>query len=360
MGEYDYGTEMGVGTIVARFPRNRGLYSLLSNPGFGEAGLLATCLIFLAGQALAFDPPRIIGELYGNPDSLAFGTDFCWVGDQNGDGFEDLMVSRRRNIAFYFGGINIDNSPDFVFQSNDTVRYELELLYLGKLTADNDNWFLIGSGLYANDRIYAKRRGFYKGGNELDTIPEFTLSSPGGMGYILGYPSIKRMPADFNGDGYDDFIATYNSGNYTYYLVIFEGGETFDTIPDWSFYLGHTDGSTSLAGNFSTGYDINNDGCDDFIVQNNNTIDIYLGGNPMDTVAYIQVETNIFYPRHLVNYALLPDVNGDGFDDWGFSWIATNGREDYDGYFLFYGSEEPDFEPDVESDYNLALEMLEI
>jgi len=35
--------------------------------------------------------------------------------------------------------------------------------------------------------------------------------------------------------------------------------------------------------------------------------------------------------------------------------VSTNGRQDFDGYYLFYGSEEPDFEPDVELQGNSNL-----
>jgi len=69
----------------------------------------------------------------------------------------------------------------------------------------------------------------------------------------------------------------------------------------------------------------------------------------------MRISTHIFEPRYLGEFTMLPDVNGDGYDDWAFYYSGTDGRTDFDGYYLFYGSEEPDFEPDVVLESNSGI-----
>ena len=52
---------------------------------------------------------------------------------------------------------------------------------------------------------------------------------------------------------------------------------------------------------------------------------------------------------------MLPDVNGDGYDDWGAYWAQLGQFEDTDGYYIFFGGEEPDAEPDRDLEGNHAL-----
>ena len=56
----------------------------------GHFVILMGLLVALAECAWALNPPRIIGELTGNPPAR-FAEDFLWVGDQNGDGCDDLF-----------------------------------------------------------------------------------------------------------------------------------------------------------------------------------------------------------------------------------------------------------------------------
>jgi len=72
----------------------------------------------LASSLLAQDYPlpEVIGHIYGlPPDTLMIGVDFCNVGDQNGDGGDDLLVSHfpwevgwrspmANEIKIYYGG----------------------------------------------------------------------------------------------------------------------------------------------------------------------------------------------------------------------------------------------------------------
>jgi len=89
--------------------------------------------ISIAVLAQDYNPPQIIGELRGvGEDSLEFTQAFCWAGGQNGDGYDDLLVLRDgfynypgeerhsvNAVKLYFGGEEIDNTPDGSFTQLD-------------------------------------------------------------------------------------------------------------------------------------------------------------------------------------------------------------------------------------------------
>ena len=316
--------------------------------------LLVCALLLTAGAALAFDPPRMIGELYGTPDSIGYGDQFCWVGDQNGDQIDDLIISHDLNyqpdhvnaIKIYFGDNRLNNYQTTLFQGTSSV-VPGTICFGGRLDSVNDKWIVIQAFVMDNDRIVRSQLSLFKGFNELDSIPDFVMTTPIDSYYVVSNQSYGNRPADFNGDGYKDILTAIKGEveDRSAYLSIFFGSEDFDTIPDWNVAYPPPRWDHSFG--WSAGYDINNDGCDDFILKDHSNIEIYLGGDPMDSLTYLRVSSDIFEPRRLVEFAMLPDVNGDGYDDWGFYYVGSDGRVDYDGYYLFYGSDEPDFEPDV-------------
>lgn len=51
--------------------------------------------------------------------------------------------------------------------------------------------------------------------------------------------------------------------------------------------------------------------------------------------------------HYMKDFIIIPDVNGDGYDDWGCYWIKPSNRYASDGYYLFYGSASPDIHPDL-------------
>jgi hypothetical protein len=317
--------------------------------------------------AWAFDPPRIIGGLSGQPPER-FGEQFCWAGDQNGDGFDDLLLthdpSRQEGhpnvVKLFFGGERIDNNPDLVFEAQEeTEVFGYSIAYLGQLSQTNENWFLsIGQRRLSNiSRIY-----FYKGGRELDSSPDLMMTSTMLPRFEPIPPCYKQRPSDFNADGFDDFLACYGGDSREPgELHIFFGGEEFDTLSDWRTVLS-IDMSYTMSSNAASGCDVNNDGFDDFFFlnydENFHYIDLYLGGDPMDTVAAYSWSMNDFNetisPRKVddTKFAVLSDVNGDGYDDWAIQW--TWGRQGWDesGFYVFFGGENPNFEPDLDLDDN--------
>ncbi len=361
------------------------------NPGFGEAGLrwlqdlerermkkirtvirsIGIMLLLTVRTSWAFDPPVIIGEFYA-PDPEAWGEawgkgHFCF-GDVNLDGKDDLFIQQRsqpdRNpylVRLHFGSDQMSNDPDLLFSAGPEYRDRYSGYgapgYLGGLLPNHRSLFAISGAHYNNFFEPTSVTIFvYESSENLDTIPVAQWSWNGADGPLVTgsnpiYPDLR--PSDFNGDGTPDFM--YCIGNLEWNeLRICFGGEDFDSIPDWHYRMPYGGRPT-----FSVGRDINNDGYDDMLLESSSPRGdirpeywIFLGGAPMDTTPCFRFrETDFEGPlgelRLRGGFNLLQDVNNDGYDDWGVYWSDHPGMRQLDGYYIFFGSAEPDLEPDL-------------
>ena len=354
-------------------------------PSERRMNLLILILIFIPlfsspSSAQEFDLPEVIGFFRGTPEAETnFGSDFCWVGDQNGDGFDDLLVThdpwtpnepffQHNRVELFYGGEVMDDEPDMLFSTEvEGMSFGHRINYLGQIDNERQPIFTINSILIAENPLEELESilSVYEGFEELDNEPEFSIRrdfETRALGTSLGH---RNRPTDINGDGFDDFIAIQRIDDLSQ-IVIFYGAEEFDTIPDWSVINPAAgDWATNLI-EYSSGLDINGDGYDDALIATYRNPDrfhkshysMFLGGDPPDTIPVFEFDYDL-YDELKVNqgFSLLPDVNGDGFDDWGVYWY----HEDLfrDGYYLFFGGENPDMEVDVELEGNHAIAVLD-
>jgi len=327
---------------------------------------VATLLVGLK-HGNAYEIPEVIGSL--NHEEQYRGTfshDYCWVGDQNSDGYDDLMLSIDPLVGprheyfnlvnIYFGGDTIRDEPDISFSSDaerNGVGYRLN--YVGNLLPDSFPFFAVHNAVYSAEEIGAYdtlKIELYEGGEEMDFISEFRIRTFDGNKQWIS-KGWWRRPFDFNGDGYHDLITTEAIDENYSRLNIFWGGEDFDTIPDWS-YTYEIDGYHSTIIKPHTGYDINGDGCDDLFIEagvqgNNRFIDrlwfIYFGDEDPDTIQDLRIDPDELIGDISLNIpCLLPDINGDGYDEWGVSYSTDDPGDHSYGYYIFFGSEEPDLD----------------
>lgn len=154
---------------------------------------------------------------------------------------------------------------------------------------------------------------------------------------------------DFNGDGIDDLVVSAKQWdpNYTPGSTPYPAGKIY-------FYLGKEEGfgdSCDMTISYGDDYplvgyylenigDMNNDGFDDLGFTTNfndgtNTCifgNILFGGNPCDTIQ----DYSFRYTDVSPEFHWLGDINGDGYDDVGFTLEKSN---DTDWIYLMYGNE---------------------
>ena len=319
---------------------------------------LLVYLIFLAliQTSHAYDLPRVIGMLHGN-----FSNNFCCVNDQDNDGYDDLLVfnyDQDRTFLFFGADLIVNESGMEFGPVLDDQEVHYLCSYPGYLTRDIP-YLLIHMMTRVNADSSLGFAYFYEGGERLDDIPDISYTGWYGVNSIWTNSPYINRPSDFNGDGYHDLIVI-NHGQPVRKAQIFYGGEIFDTIPDWQKVF---EGRRPTGGDFTSGYDVNDDGYDDLILRIYTTLEednlyrylysLYLGGDPMDTIPDLQFWDDCFEGRFTPKrmnhgFSLLPDVNNDGYDDWGIYWQEFYEIYENDGFSIFFGSEEPDNEPDLE------------
>lgn len=243
-----------------------------------------------------------------------FGTKSSIVGDVNGDGFDDILMSEYQNDD---GGMNAGKV----------------YLFFGKAAA------------FAQDIDVGTADASWVGENSQDEIGK-NIAGAG----------------DVNGDGYDDFIVSsvsYSNGIYansgkTYVVFGRHSGWTTDTNIDTAnaSFIGEFGGDgtgSSIAG----AGDVNGDGYDDFLIGSTN---YRVGGMKRGAVYLILGHDSVWFKNRNLTYASVKfigtfdggrfgrcvdggrDVNGDDLDDIIIGAPYVTKTETYDGLaVIFHG-----------------------
>ncbi|MBL1215257.1 MAG: T9SS type A sorting domain-containing protein [Ignavibacteriae bacterium] len=291
--------------------------------------ILLTALICITNvETNAQDSLYLIGTITGESTEKQI-TNVKGIGDINGDGYDDFMVSSRTGklvrdqgiVKLYLGASDGNLIPDITFHypGADTLNYFGTASGIGDINNDSYDDFAI-TGLFADYSGYGKGKVFiYLGGSTIDTIPVKEFYEPLWIEDDFGYPT--EAVGDINQDGYDDFIISspYNWSNGRGYAYLFWGGDTIswarcDTISGDLFY----------PQSFANIGDINNDSFDDIaigvienpIYSDSGKVFIYYGGNQMNTqpdTIIINDSLSYDFGRIIKNAG---DLNNDGIIDF--------------------------------------------
>jgi hypothetical protein len=288
--------------------------ALLVAPHIGAAAITSQILI---------DP---VGEYTGD----VFGCSIAWVGDVNGDGYDDLLAGAFRypEIAsagqayLYFGGPGLDSVVDLLIPApaGGAGWFGISVASAGDFNGDSHPDFIVG----AQQSGYEGKAFIYYGGPSLDPTPDVTLMGES-TGKLIAFGASVASAGDVNDDGFDDVMvgAPWYSGdgNKPGRAYLFFGGAVPDAVADRVFTgVGFYDQLGSVVG--STG-DMNGDGHPDvFASAPNNTaaalgagaIYVWFGGPSFDAAADLTVLGSA-QNQHLMNAANAGDVNDDGFAD---------------------------------------------
>ena len=266
-------------------------------------------------------------EGVGHFPGARFGRTIAGIGDQNGDGYNDILVVAEGELRAYlfYGGNPMDTIPDMIFKPTSPTSdiYARRVASAGDVNGDGFIDFLIREGQIDS---LTTQVNLYFGGDLLDSIPDLILSE----GKLLdGFGSNFRSAGDVNGDGYDDILI--NSSNFADPLFLgrvylYFGGADPDSIADW-VETGDTAKSYLGVGSMDAA-DINRDGYNDIILgswrviktdsfpSRYSYINVYFGGVSIDTIPSVimdQRETEFPFGSEV---SFVGDLDGDSFVDF--------------------------------------------
>ena len=249
-------------------------------------------------------------------------TDIYPLGDQNGDGYDDIMLydCNEERGYIYFGGSPMDTVAVNSIRFFDRANNILGSIAVIDINDDGTKDIVVTTTVY-NDSIYWHPGPIkiYYGGNVVDTFPNITFYPPPGAKSTL--PQVLK---DFNGDGKSELVIRDSNLPFSqkqYGTLYFYNTKTqFDTIPQY-IITGDSTKKISI-GVIETSGDINGDGKTDFTITGSEGEgtsyryfrSFYLGNENFDlepSIIYYQDE-HLF---DLLVWQIINDINGDNKDD---------------------------------------------
>ncbi|MGE5178806.1 MAG: integrin alpha, partial [Bacteroidota bacterium] len=340
------GYELGSAVANAGDVNGDGHADVIVGAPYGNGGTGYAYLYF--GGPGADDLPDL--TLTGSATGDYFGSAVGAAGDVNGDGYADVIVGAYGNdnsgvnagcVYIYYGGPGADAVPDVVIQGPASGSwFGASVGAAGDQNGDGYSDVIIGAPQAGAGAAYVYF-GMWSG-----VSLGLTLTGAAAGDQFGG--SVADA-GDVNGDGYHDLIvgAPRNDagGTDAGRAYVYYGGPLRDAIPDVTLT-----GSASMdlfGSPVATAGDINGDGVDEVIVCAfyKEAAYIYFGGVPgMDASPDISLLGDPSQDRFACSAGTAGDLNGDGYDDVIVGALAgsTNGRA-----YVFYGGPAANGTPDV-------------
>ena len=295
--------------------------------------LLGNSEIFVSYYLAAFGYPTNY-TFNGSTENERFGNAVAIVKDMNGDGFDEIAVgenfgflsSGQNKVFIYNGGELLNSTPAHILNSND--KGSLAFRDITSIDYDGDGYNEVVAGDYSFDVAFIYKNKFS------GSISSSDITFPFHYRITSGF--------DFNGDGLDDFL----TGNifHTYFKLFLNVNNSISATELYSF-----SGKANFIG------DVNKDGFDDILFNDNNNFKIFWG----NAEGRIEIASIVDFGNTESYVMTSPsiDVNGDGFDDIIIEkYIDSDNRE----VIIFYGgrtlSTEADFSNPFEENYSVFMD----
>jgi hypothetical protein len=261
----------------------------------------------------------------------------CWIAgacDVNGDGYNDLVLTSNPDwdagrqqygvVSIYYGGINMDSTPDVIITAPEKdVYFNVLPTETPDLNGDGYDDVVVGAGLSADGGIQYGKAYVYFGGKSMDNVSDLVLTGPTADGFFGIFLS---SAGDLNGDGYDDLIVdddeVFTTPIGTGKAYIYYGGQNMDNLVD--LILSGTGAGDSFGIGVCAAGDLNKDGFGDVVAgaprngtngPNSGACYIYYGGQNMDNASdYTMYGSNGDWFGDGSDYA--GDINKDGYYDF--------------------------------------------
>ena len=264
-------------------------------------------------------------ELDGSEAYYVYGSSIAPVGDVDGDGHDDLLVTAPLSqgsfqdeypamFYLYRGGPAMDTVADLVGEI-----WAPEYSYAAQVAVGGGDWN--GDG-YADFAIsHSTGVLLYFGGPEPDAVPDLAIAGPRANSSFRD----TIIFADLDGDGHAD-LASGMEGTFGDSIKVYLGGPDADDQPDWFLPRDH------LAASLAAG-NVNDDGIDDLVVVQYGQVSVYYGGpQPGPAPDLVFTSDPERFVVHQQSHAAV--IETDPTDPGGEIWVAAtwdNGLAVYDG-----------------------------
>ncbi len=258
--------------------------------------------------------PRLLFFCKGDTIGDMFGRRLAGVGDQNGDGYDDVMIGAgtksagTRRIMLYLGGDPMDTEPDYVWEGGLGVHP------VDDITGDGVIDFII-EYIPGDPREVPEIIEVYRGGYPYDDGPFLRFQWDHGDRYFSAHPV-----GDVDGDGYNDVVLSEYDPDEGY-VAFYKGGPDMDTIPE-RVWVGESE-TTELRYVNRCPVDLNHDGYYDLILRKGRSYmpgqplrfvyEIYYGGETLSSVPDTVIKLGYDEYYHFLSY--YDDFNGDGYPE---------------------------------------------